>query len=119
MQKEVKVKFHDMIRKPEYEVETLWEGLRGYMWEGPDGSQVIFWECDTEVTSTPQKHDEEWCVVVEGVCRLRVEGEKERILTKGDENIIAAGKSHWATMGPGYRAVDYFASPHCKYKNKK
>jgi quercetin dioxygenase-like cupin family protein len=118
MKKEFNVEFPDIIRKPEFEVESPWEGLRGYMFEGRDGSQVIFWECDIEIEVPSHKHDfDEYCLVVEGTCKETVEG-KTTILNKGDECVIPAGKLHWATMGPNYRAIDYFGAPRCKYKNK-
>lgn len=111
------VKFPDVIRRPGLEVESGWEGLRGYMFEGRDGSQVIFWECDPEVKAEPHKHNyDEYCLVVEGVCKETIEGETT-ILNKGDECVIPAGKLHWATMGPHYRAIDVFGGPRCKYKN--
>ena len=118
MKKEPKVKFPDIIRKPELEVESPWEGLRGYMFEGCDGSQVIFWECDIEIEVPAHKHDfDEYCVVLEGTCKETTEGQTD-ILNKGDECVIPAGKLHWAIMGPNYRAIDYFGSSRCRYKNK-
>ena len=119
MGKESKVKFPDVIRKPELEVESEWEGLRGFMFEGPDGSQVIFWECGAEIKVEPHKHNfDEYCLVIEGVCKETIEGET-KILNKGDECVIPAGKLHGATMGPNYRAIDFFGGPRGKYKNKR
>ena len=92
MEKESKVKFPDIIRRSELEVESEWEGLRGFMFEGPDGSQVIFWECSAEIKIGPHKHNfDEYCLVVEGVCKETIEGET-KILNKGDECAIPAGK---------------------------
>lgn len=119
MQEKTKVKFPEMIRRSELEVESGWEGLRGYMFQGADGSQVIFWECDNEVKAEPHKHEyDEYCLVIEGVCKETIE-EETKILKKGDECQIPAGKLHWATMGPKYRAIDFFGGPRCKYKNKE
>jgi len=114
--KEYRVKFPDIIRKSKLEVESLWEGVRGYMFEGRDGSQVIFWECDSEVKVRPHKHSfDEYCLVIEGTTKEIVEGEA-KILNKGDECVIPAGKLHWSIMGPNYRAIDYFGGPRCRYK---
>jgi len=111
-----KVKFPDIIRRPELEVECEWEGLRGYMFEGRDGSQIVLWECDNEVKAEPHRHEfDEYCLVVEGQCIETIEG-KTQILKKGDECVIPAGKEHWAVMGPKYRAIDFFGGPRCKYK---
>lgn len=118
MKEESKVKFPDFIRKSELEVESGWgEELKGYMFEGRDGSQVVFWECDARVEVARHKHNfDEYCLVIEGTCKEIIEG-KTKILNKGDECVIPAGKLHWATMGPNYRALDYFGGPRCKYKN--
>ena len=110
--------FPDFIRKPENEVETEWEGFRGYMFQSPNGSQVVFWECDIEIKAPPHKHDyEEYCLVVEGTCMETIEG-VTHVLNAGDECVIPAGKMHWSTMGPKYRAIDVFGGPRCKYKNR-
>ncbi len=119
MREERKVKFPDVVTKSELEVESGIEGLRGYMFQGCDGSQVVFWECDAETKAEPHKHNyAEYCLVVEGVCKETIEG-KTTILGKGGECVIPAGKVHWATMGPNYRAIDFFGGPRCKYKNKE
>ena len=119
MKKEIKVKFPDIIRKSELEVESPVEGIRGYMFEGQDGSQIVFWECDDEVKFSPHKHDfDEYCLVVEGICQETIEG-KTTVLRTGEEIVIPAGKLHWATLGPNYRAIDFFGAQRLKYKNKK
>lgn len=116
MKGESKPRFPDVIRRPELAVESGWEGLTGFMFQGRDGSQVIFWECDEEIKAPPHTHDYgEYCLVVEGVCKETVEG-ITTVLRKGDEMVIPAGKEHWATMGPHYRAIDVFGGPRCKYK---
>lgn len=116
MKEESKVKFPDFIRQSELEVESGWEGLKGYMFEGRDGSQVVFWECDAGVTLTRHKHNfDEYCFVIEGSCKEIIEGET-KVLNKGDECVIPAGKLHWAIINPKYRALDYFGGPRCRYK---
>ncbi len=81
MKEESKVKFPNIIRKSELEVESLWEGLRGYMFEGRDGSQVVFWECDAEVKVRPHKHNfDEYCLVIEGTCKEIVERRKKTVV---------------------------------------
>ncbi len=116
MKEKAKVKFPNIIRRPELEVKSEWKGVRGYMFQGPDGSQVVFWECDIETKVEPHKHDfNEYCLVVEGVCKETIEGET-KVLNKGDECIIPTGKLHWATMGSNYRAIDFFGGPRFEYK---
>jgi len=116
MEKEIITKFPDIIRKSGFEVESSLVGLRGYLFEGKNGSQLVFWECDAEVKVPLDQHDfDEYCLVVEGICKQTVE-KKTTVLKKGDEIVIPAGKAHSAIMGPHYRAIDYFAGLRCNYK---
>ena len=111
-----KARFPDIMRKPACEVDSDIEGLHGYMFEGPDGSQLILWECDERVEVKPHKHEfDEYCLVVEGTCAETIEGETS-VLRKGDEIVIPAGKTHWAVMGPNYRAIDYFGNRRVSYR---
>jgi quercetin dioxygenase-like cupin family protein len=113
------VKFPEELRKPEFEVASDIEGMKGYMFQGPDGSQVVFWECDVNQEVKPHKHDfDEYCLVVEGSCEEVVEG-KVTVLEKGDEIVIAAGNMHWATIRAGYRAIDFFGGKRLSYKHRQ
>ena len=116
MEKKPVVHFPSIIGRTSVEIESDIEGFRGYMFEAPDGGQVVFWECEKEVKVKPHRHDyDEYCLVVDGICEETVEG-KTTILKKGDEIVIPAGKSHWANIRPNYRAIDYFGGPRFKYK---
>jgi quercetin dioxygenase-like cupin family protein len=113
------VKFPEELRKPAFEVASDIEGLRGYMFQAPDGSQVVLWECDANQEVKPHKHDfDEYCLVVEGSCEEVVEG-RATILEKGDEMVIPAGKTHWATIRAGYRAIDFFGGHRLDYKRPR
>ena len=118
MSKSTRVQFPEIIRDPALEVNSDIEGLRGYMFEAPNGSQIVFWECDNKIEVKSHKHDfDEYCLVVEGRCIETLEG-KTTILNKGDEIVIPAGRIHWAVTGPNYRAIDYFGGKRFKYKNQ-
>lgn len=117
--KNKKGQFPEIIRNPAIEVDSDIEGLRGYMFEAPNGSQIVFWECDKKTEVKPHKHNfNEYCLVVEGRCIETLEG-KATILNKGDEMVIPAGKTHSAVIDPNYRAIDYFGGKRCKYKNQR
>ena len=108
--------FPRTIRREKLKVESPVEGMSGFLFEGQDSSQVIFWECDNEVKIEPHKHEyDEYCLVIKGVCKETIEG-KTTVLKEGDEIVIPAGKLHWATMGPNYRAIDFFGGERCNYK---
>ena len=103
--------FPDAMRRLVGEVEPRIEGMHGYLFEAPNGSQAVFWECSSEASVPPHKHDyDEYCVVVEGECEEYLEG-RAVMLRKGDELHIPAGTVHWATIKPPYRSVDFFAGP--------
>ena len=109
------VQFPDFVRKSELEVESP-DGLRGFMFEGRNGSQVIFWECDAHLEIPPHTHDfDEYIVVIEGNCKEIVEG-KINLLNKGDECLVPRGKLHGAIMEPNYRGIEYFGSTRFGYK---
>jgi len=108
--------FPEIMRRKSLEVESPVEGMTGFLFEGQDGSQIILWECENEVNVEPHSHEyDEYCLVIKGVCKETIEG-KTIILKAGDEIIIPAGKLHWATMGPKYRAIDFFGGKRCNYK---
>ena len=118
MSKSTRVQFPDVIRDPALEVNSDIEGLSGYMFEAPNGSQIVFWECDKKTEVKPHKHDfDEYVLVVEGCCIETVEG-KATVLNKGDEMVIPAGLTHGAITEPNYRSIDYFGGKRCKYKNQ-
>jgi quercetin dioxygenase-like cupin family protein len=108
--------FPKELRKPQLEAASDIEGMRGYMFQGPDGSQVVLWECDIDLEVGPHKHDfDEYCLVVEGTCEETIEG-KTTVLRKGDEIVILSGRMHWAKIKAGYRAIDFFGGERLRYR---
>ena len=117
--KEKKVQFPAAIRKAALAVESDIEGFRGYLFQGADGSQAVFWESDVEAAVKPDSHDfDEYCLVVEGSCEETIDGQL-RVLRAGDEIFIPAGTVHSARVLPGYRAIDYFGGPRVHYKQAR
>ncbi len=113
------VKFPEELRKRQFEVASDIQGMRGYMFQAPDGSQVVLWECDVDQEVKPHKHDfDEYCLVVEGRCEEVIE-EQVTVLEKGEEIVIPAGKTHWATIHAGYRAIDFFGGHRLDYRHRR
>jgi len=84
-------------------------GMEGYLYEGADGSQIVFWTCPEGGSSPLHKHDyDEYAIVVEGTFSGTIGGETVH-LSAGDECYIPAGVEHDGTYSPGYRAIDGFA----------
>jgi quercetin dioxygenase-like cupin family protein len=106
------------IRARELQVEQF-KGMEGSLFLGQNGTQVVFWECDTESEVGPHSHDfDEYCLVVEGVCTEIVDG-TEHVLRKGDEILIPARSVHSARITPPYRAIDFFGGKRLRYAKER
>lgn len=98
--------FPDFVKKlPEADLPI--NDLRGYLLQS-DFGQVLFLECDTEVSMPEHSHGDQWGVVVDGEVELTI-GSQTRRYTRGDSYFIPAGTKHKARLLPGFKAIDYFA----------
>lgn len=103
--------FPDFFKKEQNEVPNAPEGMKGYFFEGADGSQVIFWENSSGGSVPLHTHDFwEYCYVVEGVYEGIVDG-KPITLGPGDECLIPPGVPHQGKHSANYRAIDIFGGP--------
>lgn len=119
MQTAAQKHFPDSLRARELEVGDEIAQMVGWLFKGQNDTQIVFWECDVEMEVKPHSHEyDEYCLVVEGVCREFVEGQ-EHVLRKGDEILIPAGKVHWAHMTPPYRSIDFFGGNRFQFRNPK
>jgi quercetin dioxygenase-like cupin family protein len=85
-------------------------GITGTVFDGADGSQVVFWECENGGTQPEQVHDFwEYALVVEGTFDGEVDG-KPVHLEPGDECTIPPGVPHSGRYSSGYRAIDVFSA---------
>lgn len=83
-------------------------GLKGYVFEGTDGTQIVFWQGTQGGTSVMHTHDyDEYAIVVQGTFTGTVGGKKVT-LKAGDECFIPAGVPHDGTYSEDYRAIDAF-----------
>ena len=84
-------------------------GMDGYLFEGADNVQVVFWQNEQGGESPPAVHDFwEYALVVEGSFDGIVDG-KEIHLEPGDEVVIPPGTRHSGRYSSGYRAIDVFS----------
>ena len=89
---------------------TLIKELKGWVLGGKK-CQVVFWEVEKSFVAEPHSHPHaEWGIVVNGWCKLTIEGET-KMYNKGEEFYISPGAEHSAVMSDKYRAIDFFASP--------
>ena len=103
--------FPDFVRNPANEVADAPEGMKGYLFEGADGTQVVFWENVAGGESPMHSHDFwEYAIVLEGHYEGTVDG-KPVTLGPGDECAIPPGAKHGGHHSAGYRAIDVWAGP--------
>jgi quercetin dioxygenase-like cupin family protein len=83
-------------------------GVEGYVFDGADGSQMVFWTCSETTPSTPHVHDfDEYMIVVEGCYTLFIEGKKIPIKA-GEECFIPRGVLHGGEVRAGTRTINAF-----------
>ncbi len=84
--------------------------MQGYVFEGRDDVQIVFWQCAEGGEQPPQVHDFwEYALVVEGTFDGLVDG-KPVHLEAGDECVIPPGTRHSGRYSKGYRAIDAFSA---------
>ena len=84
--------------------------MKGYVFDGIDDVQIVFWECEKGGEAPEHTHDFwEWALVVEGTFDGFVAG-KAIHLDPGDECSIAPGELHSGRYSANYRAIDAFSS---------
>jgi mannose-6-phosphate isomerase-like protein (cupin superfamily) len=84
------------------------QDIEGYVFDGVDGSQVAFWTCRADRTSTEHMHDfDEYVVVIEGHCTVII-GEKRTELHAGSELLIPKGTTQSMAVAAGTRTMHVF-----------
>ncbi len=92
-------------------------GIKGYVYEGADGSQVVFWQSADGGASPPHTHDfDEYCIVVQGTFRGKIGGRAVEF-GPGQECFIPAGVEHEGMYSPDYRAIDGFGGRRVRRNN--
>jgi len=102
-------KFPEFVMRPGDRVAKVPDpSMKGVVFEGTEGTQIVFWEVEEGGETPEHVHDFwEYCVVVEGTCDCMIGG-KWVHLEPGDECVIPPGTKHSGRFSPGYRAIDAF-----------
>ena len=80
----------------------------GWVYDGKDGKQMIYWICHDNVDSQEHTHVfDEYFVVVTGEFEMVIDGKKIS-LRKGDECHIPAGTPHSGYAVKGTRTIHCF-----------
>jgi len=83
-------------------------GVEGYVFDGCDGSQMAFWTCSQDASSSEHVHDyDEYMIVVQGCYTLIIN--RERIsVGPGEEFFIPQGALHSGEVKAGTRTIHVF-----------
>lgn len=93
------------------------KGVQGYVFDGADGSQMAFWECESDIISSEHVHDyDEYFIVVQGLYTLIMMGKSIR-LAAGQEYFIPKGVPHAGEAKAGTRTIHAFGGLRAKRGN--
>lgn len=112
-------KFPDFIRNPVNSVpcHQKSDGAEGYVFDGADGNQIIFFQCSKSGLSKEHVHDfDEYFVVIQGEYTLGIEGRTIK-LTAGQEYYIPKGTPHDGAFIAGTRTVNAFGGRRAERKS--
>jgi len=83
-------------------------GVEGYVFDGVDGSQMAFWTCSQDASSSEHVHEyDEYMVVVQGCYTLIIKGERIPVRA-GGEYLIPRGVPHSGEVKAGTRTIHAF-----------
>ena len=90
------------------------EGIEGYVFDGADGSQMAFWQCESEAMTAEHVHEfDEYFVVVEGTYVLILNGKEIRV-EAGQEYHIPRGTRIAGRVTAGTRTIHVFGGQRAK-----
>jgi quercetin dioxygenase-like cupin family protein len=103
--------FPEFMQRPTNKIATSSQatpGVEGYVFDGADGSQMAFWTCRENATSSPHVHDfDEYMLVVQGCYTLIIEGQRIPVRA-GEEYLIPKGVWHGGEPSAGTRTIHAF-----------
>ncbi len=89
-------------------------GIEGYVYDGADGSQIIFWSCHEDGVSHEDVHEfDEYFIVLSGKFDLFINN-KIISLTAGMEYYIPKGVFHSGEFINGTRTIHAFSGQRAK-----
>jgi quercetin dioxygenase-like cupin family protein len=89
------------------EANIPFQGVRGWLSQGPD-HQVVFFEIEAIGEVSPHSHGAQWGTVLKGKMDLTVGGITKTFL-KGDSYFIPSGVEHAAVFRQKTWLIDFFA----------
>lgn len=84
------------------------KGVKGYVFDGADGSQMAFFQCNASGDSAEHVHDfDEYFIVLQGQYTLII-GSERIAITAGQEYLIPKGTKHAGQFIAGTRTIHAF-----------
>ncbi len=103
--------FREFMKHPSNRIEPSEQstpGVEGYVFDGADGSQMAFWTCSEDATSSEHVHEyDEYMLVVQGRYKVIIHG-KPIELNAGEEYFIPRGVAHSGAVQAGTRTIHAF-----------
>ena len=92
--------------------------IDGYVFDGADGSQVVFWTCSEDRTSVEHAHEfDEYFVVVEGQATVII-GNERTVLTAGQEFVVRKGTKQQVAVKAGTRTIHVFGGKRARRQHE-
>lgn len=110
--------FPEFMRNEQNEIDigNQNNGYKGYVFDGADGSQMLFWTYKNDGALMEHTHEyDEYVVVVEGQFDVDL-GDKTTQLSPGQEILIPKGELHAAKYKAGTRTIHAFGGSRVKRK---
>ena len=83
-------------------------GVKGWVYDGADGSQMAYWVCEMDGVSNEHVHEyDEYFIVVQGKYSLIIDGQRIDV-RKGDEYFIPKNTPHAGEFIAGPRTIHCF-----------
>ncbi len=102
--------FPEFMKKPKNAIEPKAQsiGVKGWVYDGIDGTQMAYWICEIDGVSKEHVHDyDEYFTVVQGKYTLVVRDQRI-VVCKGDEYFIPKNVPHAGEFIAGTRTIHCF-----------
>lgn len=111
--------FPEFMRNPANAIaeDSQSPGIEGYVFDGADSSQMVFWQCLRSGVSRAHTHEyDEYFIVVEGEYTL-ILGKEKIPVRAGQEYFIPRGLEHAGEFVSGTRTIHAFGGRRARRKS--
>jgi mannose-6-phosphate isomerase-like protein (cupin superfamily) len=95
------------------------DDIEGYVFDGPDGSQVAFWKCSEDLISAEHTHNfDEYVLVIEGQVTVII-GDQRTVVTAGQEMVIPKRTKQSTAVTAGTRTIRVFGGKRARREGEQ